>query len=810
MRNCTVLFIAIIVLSQSIMAQTTKYSGSIMADKKPVSGVLVMFLHVKNNSPYKSAISDSLGNFQLLITKKDSFYIEASIQGFQKYRSEKFFADLADTSVLRVITLEKATIQNEDATVIGKVPFVQRKIDRTVINPDALISNAGTTALEVLEKSPGVMVDANGNISLRGKTGVIVFIDDKPTYMSSADLANYLRGLPSSSIATIELMTNPPAKYDAAGNAGIINIKLKRAVIKGTNGSVSLSYGQGTYARSNNSVNLNHRVNKINFSANLSQSYTGTYQDLFIKRIYLQPNGTVNSGFNQNSYIKKQIQGYNAKLGLDYYIDQKSTLGISLSGFDNTNRTTNTNNAQILDQNLQLQNKVEAVNPSKRSFKNGSVNLNYAYKINKKGADLLVNMDYIDYQSVMTQNLLNSIFMPSGAFVSKTNLVSDLPATINIQSAKIDYTTPLPKQSKLELGAKTSLVNTNNTANFFDEVNNVLTVNNDFSNNFRYRENINAAYINFSQQQKRLGIQLGLRVENTQIKGKQLGNPVRNDSSFKRSYTNLFPTVFIQYNADSAGKHVLGFNFGRRINRPDYQSLNPFTYPMDRYTLYGGNPFLQPTFSYNFEVSHTYNNWLNTSVEYGFTRNEINETIEQGNNIFYSRPGNVGKRQSIGISVNATIKIAKWWTLQWYNEVQYNEFTGNLYNQQLNNKGTLWVSAPNNQFTISKKWSAELSGSYQSRIYTGQFVTIPVFTMRGGVSKKILKNMGSLKLVLNDLLYTQQPGGDIKAIGNSTASWKSFLDTRVLTFSFSYRFNKGKSLQARQAGASDVEKSRVK
>ncbi len=810
MRNFTFLTLALFLFSTTAFTQQTKYSGTVQAANKPIQDVLVLLLHAKNNSPYKTAITDSLGLFQFIISKKDSFYFEASLQGYKKYRSEAFYISLSDTSLSQFISIEEAVTQMDEVTVAAKQPFVQRKIDRTIISPDALISNAGTTALEVLEKSPGVLVDANGNISLHGKGGVIVFIDDKPTYMSSADLSNYLRGLPSSSIATIELMTNPPAKYDAAGNAGIINIKLKRTTVKGWNGNITLAQGQGTYARSNNSANINYRVNKVNISANISQSYTGTYQDLFIYRTYLKPDGSLNSAFNQNSYIKKQIQGYNAKIGLDYYINKKSTLGFVLSGFKNINNNSTTNTAQIYDANGGLQNNVAAYNPNKRNFKNGSINLNYNYKLNKKGAEVLVNADYIKYRSELNQNLLNTLYLPNGTFDSKTNLVSNLPADIAIYSFKADYTLPLKNNAKAEAGVKTSKVNTDNIANFFDENNNVLTPNYDFSNNFKYNENINAVYLNYSQQKKRFGYQLGLRLENTIMQGNQTGNPVRNDSSFKRTYTNLFPTVFLQYNLDSAGKNVLGFNFGRRINRPDYQSLNPFTYPLDRYTLYGGNPFLEPTFSYNFELTHTYKNWLTTSLKYSFTENEINETIEQGTNIFYSRPGNFGKRISYGSSVNINYKIRKWWTLQWYNEVQYNSFTGSIYNQTLNNKGTYWVSAPTNMFQLSKTWTAELSATYQTSIYIGQFVTVPVFTMRTAVSKKIWKEKGTLRAALNDALYTNQPGGNIKAIANSTARWKSYLDTRVFVVQLSYRFNKGKSLQARQTGASDMEKSRVK
>jgi hypothetical protein len=261
----------------SIVGTQSKAQGSISGtvlkpDKQKADAAIVNLLRAKDSVLVKAVITDSIGQFEFLITKPGTYIISVGFQGAAKYYTKPIGLVNADQSIkLDQIQLNAKTATTlDEVTVTSKLPFVEKKIDRTVINPDALIANAGTNALEVLEKSPGIQVDINGNISLRGKQGVMVFIDDKPTYLSSADLANYLRSLPSSSLATIEIMTNPPAKYDAAGNAGIINIKLKRTKTKGVNGGFNASYGQGVYARSNNSFNLNYRVNKINFFTNLN------------------------------------------------------------------------------------------------------------------------------------------------------------------------------------------------------------------------------------------------------------------------------------------------------------------------------------------------------------------------------------------------------------------------------------------------------------------------------------------------------------------------------------------------------------
>jgi hypothetical protein len=794
-------------------AQWTIAGIVLSPNNQRAEAAIVNLLSAKDSVLVKAVITDSIGQYEFLITKPSTFLISVSFQGAAKYYSKPIGPINADQLVKLepILLIAKSGTTLDEVTVASKLPFVEKKIDRTVINPDALISNAGSNALEVLEKSPGIQVDINGNISLRGKQGVMIFIDDKPTYLSSADLANYLRSLPSSTLATIEIMTNPPAKYDAAGNAGIINIKLKRTKTKGVNGGLNTSYGQGVYARSNNSFNLNYRINKFNFFTNLSYNINNSFQDLYIERQYFKPNtNSLNTTFNQNSYIKREASGFTGKIGFDYYIDKKSTFGMVLNGFVNETKNTTTNNAQVGDGNAQLQALVKAYSPSDRNFKNKSVNLNYSYKLNDKGKEISTNADYVGYNGVTDQYLLNSIYDANNNFVSKTNLISNLPSNIDIWAAKVDYLNPLKNGGRFETGAKSSLVNTNNVANFYDEVNGGQKPNYDFSNNFTYKENINAAYVNYNFNYKKFSFQTGLRFENTNIQGTQLGNPVRKDSSFTRTYNNFFPTVFMLYNLDSLGIHQLGLSVGRRINRPDYQSMNPFTYPLDRFTLYSGNPYLQPTFSQNIELSHVYKGRFTTSFEFTYVTDVISETIQQENGIFYSRPGNLGQQYSYSLSFNGAFNPAKWWVLQLYTEITMNDFRSIVYGQQLNNKGTYWFLSPTNQFTINKKWSAELSGTYTTSVVIGQFITIPVWTIRMGFSKKILKEMGSLKFNLNDIFYSNQPGGDILAVASSSAKWKSFLDTRVATISFSYRFNKGKSLNARNTGGSDAEKGRVK
>ncbi len=793
-------------------AQNGKLMGNVKNEKnEAVIGATVILMKANKNLIVKSMFTDTEGKFEFEKLKNDSLKLTISFVGLGKYTSELIVLNEQNPSInLGNITLKTSSQELSEVAVTAQKAFVVQKIDRTVVNPEALISNAGVTSLEVLEKAPGVMVDMNGIISLRGKSGVVVFIDDKPTYLAAADLANYLRALPSSSIESIEIMTNPPAKYDAAGNAGVINIKLKKNIAKGFNGGLNLAYGQGRFMRTNNSFNFNYRFNKINFFSNLSANQNNSYQDLTIERFYFTPTGQPLSNFVQQTYITPRSGSNNLKLGIDYYANKKTTYGIVLSGFINPSERITKNKAQISDNKNQIVGLVDADNPMDILFKNGSVNLNMTHKFNEKGKEISANIDNIIYNSDITQSLINNNLNPNGTLLNRSVLESELPAKINIKAAKVDFTAPIKPGAKMEAGFKTSFVNTSNIADFFDVIDSRRSQNFEFSNNFQYDENINAAYLNASQDLKKISIQLGLRVENTNIRGNQLGNVVVPDSSFKRNYTSLFPTFYLQYRIDSARKHVMGFSLGRRIDRPNYKDMNPFTYPMGRFTYYGGNPFLQPTFSYNLEVSHTYKSFLTTTLQYSKANNVISETNEQRGNIYYSRPGNFAKQIAYGVSVNGTFQIKKWWTLQLYTALMNNTFVSPIYTEFVDDSRWYLVAVPTNQFIINKKWSAELGGSYQTKVLSGQFIVYPIGSVRAGVSTRIMKDKGTLKLNVSDVFYTNQVRGDIRNINDAKANWFSYLDSRVVTISFSYRFSKGQNYRLRQTGSSDSEQKRVK
>lgn len=497
------------------------------------------------------------------------------------------------------------------------------------------------------------------------------------------------------------------------------------------------------------------------------------------------------------------------KIGADFYANDKTTFGIVLNGFINPSERNTVNNAIIQDNNLQTINKIEANIPMDIMFKNGSVNLNMTRKIKDK-QELSINADYIKYDSKIEQSQFNKTLNPDNSVFADTRIDSKLPSDVTIKVLKADYSGVNLFGGSFDLGAKSSFVKTGNIADFRDVKDGIETPNYTFSNNFDYKENIHAVYTNYAKEFDKISIQLGLRMEYSDIKGYQKGNPMVKDSAFTKRYASLFPTFFIQYRADSLQNHVVGLSLGRRIDRPNYKDMNPFTYPMDNYTFYGGNPFLQPTFSYNADLNYTFKKNYTLGFNYSYIDNLISETNEQRNGIYYSRPGNFDRQISYGFTFNSSTNITKWWTFQLYTELIYNAFKSDVYTEKLNDSKWNWFVMPTNQFTINKKWSAELAGQYQTSILSGQFLISPIGSIRAGISTKILKDQGTLKLNVSDMFYTNQVEGEIRNIQNAKAGWFSYMDSRVVTLSFSYRFSKGNNFKTRKTGGSETEQSRVK
>ncbi len=810
----TLLTVLLTTLSFVSHAQQTtgKISGTIIdGSSKTIESATITLLRAKDSSVAKMSVADKTGKYAFENVTEGTYLVSITAVGHNKGFSEIFDINSANSSVtLKTIELIPHAKEIGAVTVTAKKPLIEQKLDRTIVNVEASVTNVGNSALEVLEKSPGVTVDKDGNISLKGKQGVVVMIDGRPSYLSGADLAGMLRSMPASQLEQIEIMTNPPAKYDAAGNSGVINIKTKKNKQFGYNGSVTSGVTQGKYTRFNEGINFNYRNGKVNLFTSLNYNRNHKSEDLFISRNFRESTTKdILSIFDQHSAMENQSHFYSGKVGLDYSVNKKTTLGFVVNGFYNPSTWKSNTNTDIFNPNGVLTSQAKSFSQNDEKWKNFGSNFNLRTILDSAGQEITADLDYIQYRSTSKQPLISSYYDNMGNLKEAPDtLMGNLPQDITIYSGKVDYTLPLKKGAKFEAGIKSSYVKTNNDANY-DSIQNGQMVHDYYrSNHFVYEENVNAAYVNYSRPLgKKWSGQFGLRLENTNAKGNQLTTGVQ----FKRNYTQLFPTAYLQYNVNEKNQFVI--NYGRRINRPDYEALNPFIHFLDRYTFEQGNPNLKPQFSHNIELSHTYKGFLTTTLNYSNTTDIIQQVIEQNEltNETFIKKANIATRNQVGIAVSANKEIKKWWSTSLYLNVANNHFTGVVNNENISIGITGLTVQAQQQFKWGKGWTAELSGFYRSKAVEGVIFIRSIAQVNAGFSKQVLKNKGSVRLNFRDIFAGSVFKGYSK-YGNVDATFKDVNDSRAVSLSFTWRFNKGK-LKAnsgkKQGGASD-EQQRVK
>lgn len=814
----TLLMATILGFSQE---RNSKVLGAVIdGNQKVIGSATVTIVKAKDSLTVKFTAADKSGKFSFENLPDGKYLAVVTAVGHEKGFSETFEISATNLAIdLKTIQLASQIKNLGNVIITAKKPLVEHKIDRTVVNVEGSVTNAGNTALEVLEKSPGISVDRDGNISLKGKEGVMVLIDGRPTQLGGADLANLLRSMNASQLDQIEIMTNPPAKYDAAGNAGIINIKTKKTKQLGYNGSASVNYGQGLLPKVNESLNFNYRQGKWNLFTNLNHGFRQRSQQLNINRNFIDAaTKDIVSNFDQQARMKMQQKSYNAKIGADYFAGKNTTIGIVFSGFSNDNWFANRNTTDILQQSVSTQTK--ALSESKRTFENFSTNLNFRQVLDSNGKELTADFDYITYDGKNRQSLSNYYFDADGHETSKGDtLYGKLPQQINIYSGRVDYTIPLKKGARFDAGLKSSFVTTNAAA-FYDTVfNNVLSPDLARTNGFDYKENINAAYVNLSGPLgKKWSGQLGLRLENTISKGYSYGysfdettnNFYPSDTSFDRNYTQLFPTAFLQYKLNEKNTFVM--NYGRRIRRPNYQSLNPFIEYLDRYTYQQGNPNLRPQFSHNIELSHSFKGIFNTTLNYSKTTDIIQQTLEQidSTNQTFARQSNIASQRQFGIAMNTNIPVTKWWRANMYVNVYNNLFEGMINNTFVSLDATVLSLNGSQQFTLNKKLTAEISGWFRTGGIEGVFVTRPMGGLNVGFSQLVIKGKGTIRLSVNDLLWSQRFRASSK-YGTVDVKINERGDSRVVNLGLTYRFSKGKinGTPKRRANSASDEQNRV-
>ncbi|HEY0040448.1 MAG TPA: outer membrane beta-barrel protein, partial [Flavisolibacter sp.] len=544
--------------------------------KAAVEGATVELLRSKDSALVKTSLSDKAGIAEFENIAPAPYFIRVSSVGLTTSYSNVFDIKEGETITLPTINMPAgAASQMQGVTVAAKKPFIQRLNDRLIVNVDNSVVNAGSSALDVLERSPGVTIDQNDNIALRGRQGVIIMIDGKPSPMSGADLANYLRGLPVNAIERIELITNPSSKYDAAGNSGIIDIRMKKDQRLGYNGTLNAGYGQGVYPKWNAGTTFNYRNKIANLFGNYNYAYRENLNHLVINRNFFE-RGVFQGSDDKDNYAWMPFKSHTIRAGADFFPSKNTIIGFVVnSNFNRINRRANINTI-VNDLAFKPDFKFTSIGTNNDKFSNAVANINFKQKLDSTGRELTADIDYGVFDSRSITRTASYFFNMNNSKRKEDDILDgDQGGKVTLKTAKIDYVSPLKGGAKIEAGVKTSYVSSDKDARFFNVFPTQTVVDVAKTNHFLYEEYNNAGYLNFSKELKKFNFQVGLRGEQTNLRTHQ----VKGDRRYKNDYFQLFPSAFFNYKLTQ--EQTLGVSVSRRIDRPGYSQLDPFLFQVD-------------------------------------------------------------------------------------------------------------------------------------------------------------------------------------------------------------------------------------
>jgi len=808
MKQISTLFVILSIFCFSL-AKAQNVNGKItglLADEKGNAVISTLELKKLADTMFvKRASSNNKGQFSFENLPYGKFYVSINAVGF-KTIYERIEITPENFSITKNFKMIAESNDLGSISISGRKPLIERLSDKTVMNVENSLVATGNTALEVLAKMPGISVNQDGVISVRGKAGINVLIDGKSTFLSNEQLTIRLKSLNSNELKSIELITNPSAKYDAEGNAGIINIKLKKNSGFGTNGNIDLGFGYGKNPKSDAGISFNHRNKNFNIFGNFANNNNKYQEDLNINRITID--GFSNTYFHQYNTQIRSSHNNNYKFGLDYFLNEKNTIGFLTTGYLNNGHDSSKGITDIGTSFTKIDSSIVADNPSTNKYRNQAYNLNYKSAIDTLGQEFSLDLDYAQYRSE-EYTVYNNYFSDASGYHYKSPLTfrNLTPALIKIKAAKVDYSLPLNAKTKFDFGLKSSWVSTDNDFRFENLI--VAQWQNDItrSNRFIYDENINASYVNFKHDFKSTSVEVGLRTEQTNSEG----NAVGEQKVVKRSYFDFFPSFSV--NQTLSEKNQLGFSYSRRIDRPDYKSLNPFVYFVDLYTFSQGNPFLNPQYTNAFQLSYNYKKELNVAVGYSITSNLIIDVLlpDDAKKSLYQTVQNLDKQFSYDLTIGYPTTITKFWSMDNTVVSTYNRIkSANLGGVDYDRKKVNFTLNSSHNFTITPSTTAELSAEFVSAQIYGTYAIKPYYGIDFGLKKSFIDKRLNLKFAINDILNSRT-GRINSALSSVNYSLNQKQETRIFRLSLNYRFGSSaiKTMRERKTSVTD-EEGRIK
>ena len=778
-----------------VIAQTT-YKGKVIdTQNQPIGFANVIILDSKNDL-ITGIITDENGKFEASVSIKESFWIKISFIGYKDWKKKITNEDSAN---LGTITLSEDKNELEEVLVTAKKPTIQRKVDRLVFNIENSIVATGGDAMDVLQKTPGVRVDGN-SIGLIGKSTVRVLINHRISPLTGEDLASYLRTLSSEDIVKIEVITNPPSKYEAEGNSGLINIVLKKVKKDFFGGNIRSTYRQSTYSSGFFGGGITYQKNKLSFFTNINTG-NGALEVSETNKIYY-----TEQTWDTDAKIKYFSKFISGRAGVDYDITDKTSIGFQYLGANSNPDNNELTKTNIFNNTTSLNSLLLTTGNSDVRTYFHSLNGHFKTQLDTLGRSINFDVDYFTFNN--NQDRINKTeTFQNGNFVENSSDIFRNTSTQNPISftTRIDIEWPT-RFSKIEFGGKLSYIKNNSDVGAFNFMDDVFVVNKDQSNIFEYKENIQAIYASTSKSLKKWDFKIGARLEFTQTQGNSITLSQKNNNN----YNKLFPTVYVSHNPND--NNSLSFSYGKRINRPSYADLNPFRWYSNPFSYTEGNPFLQPSFTDNFEVSHTYKSNLNTSFYVSVIENGQDQITFTDNttNIQATIRKNFLEECALGISQSYTLKKVKWLETYLQYDINYSKINSTLSNTIIQQDGFNFYGGIDNSFTFNheKTFLGEFNFWYSSPGVSGVDFITESYSFDLGLKSLLLEKDLQLKLVFSDIFRTNQ--NTIKTLVNGIRQeYRNYYDNRQLVISATYRFGNKKLKSKRKKFSNEEERRRV-
>ena len=779
-------FLLIILFQNQVFSQI-KISGQIKDKKNNPVEFIEIQLQNKDSIIFKSELTNAEGKF-ILETEKGEYSLIVRQLGVIYYK-QNINAN-QDTNV-GIINITEKEQQLQEVVITSKKKLIERKVDRLIFNVENSISASGGDAIDALKITPRVKVK-NDNISMIGKNNMSVMVDDKLILLTGDELINFLKSIPSDNIKSIEVITTPPTKYDAEGNSGLINIKLKKSKLNQWNASLRSSYVQSTYPKGSFGGNFDYQKNKLSLYSNLNY-VNGSNAPVETNKIYY-PLGL----WNEENKRRDFQNSVNGRIGADYKISEKFSVGMQYLGSFSKPRIAENSLTTIYNQtNSQIDSYINTLSENLGKNNNHSLNLNSTVVFDTIGKKMNINLDYFKFK-----NDDNRIFNTINLLSANNTSLQD----IQNYSAKIDFEHPL-KWINLSYGGKLSFIKTQNNVNYFDTTLGTPIFVPTQSNEFNYDENTQAIYLNGTKKlNEKWETQLGFRLENTQTEGVSKTLNQKNTNS----YAKLFPTFYLTYTPNE--KNAFSINYNKRINRPSYNRLNPFRWYSNPFSYTEGNPFLQPSFSNNLELNYTFNdNWSN-SIYYSHTDNGFEQItiVDNTDNIQKTIAQNFFKTTIIGISESYTYNKLKWLSTTFSFDWNYSKSESliPITNQNLNGSNAYFSIS--NDFNLNKNKTLLFNFSYwynfkgtsdldKNNAYSQLDASLKYFAF----DKKL-----QISFNANDILSTNRPIYT-SFTNNIQIDYKNYYDVRLFRLSLVYKFgNKNINVEKKEVGNQE-EKERT-